>query len=208
LYGGTSAVPDNSITLQMKHTSTDALVSSVQANRIEKGIYSASFAITSSSDTGYLWDVWEVAGTQAHTGSVIIPKIYGSSDYNPYTNCITKITNLKSAYSTDEKAARFKLFVRLKDWLPNNYTVASGDIENLIIENAFYKLFRVYDNEEIIAYGTGSDSYTRMSHDVSGNYFDLDISLLESDRMYGLKFIYKINDTYKEQKQIFKFRVE
>ena len=206
LYSGTTSAPNN-IQLTLKHKTTNTNITSVTATRVEKGIYSATFAITSSTDTDYLWDVWEVGGKQVHTGTVIIPKDYGSSNYNPYANCVTKITNLKSEYSRDE-VARLRLFVREKDWSPNVYTVANTDIENKIIENAYYKVFRLYDNLNVINFGTSSvTEHTRLSHDVSGNYFDLDMSLLEKDKMYGIKFVFKVNDEYQEQSEVFKFRI-
>ena len=64
----------------------------------------------------------------------------------------------------------------------------------------------------VIAFGTGSDdkNCTYLSYDVSGNYFDLDISLLERGYMYGIKFAY-YNDSigsWMEQPETFKFRVE
>ena len=49
-----------------------------------------------------------------------------------------------------------------------------------------------------------------MSYDVSGNYFDLDMSMLEADYMYGIRFAYYNNSigSYVEQPEVFKFRVE
>ncbi len=44
---------------------------------------------------------------------------------------------------------------------------------------------RLADNLEVISYGTGSDLETQLSYDVSGSYFDLDMSLLEPGYMYG-----------------------
>jgi hypothetical protein len=168
------------------------------------GIYSASFAITGNHTT--LFDVWYKGGVQYHTGT-INPKTLNSSAHNPYTKCVSKITNLKSEYSTQE-TARFRLFVRNKDWSPTIYTKAYSTIENKIIENAYYKVFRIYDGLDIINYGTASTTqHTRLSHDVSGNYFDLDMSMLEEDYMYGIKFAYRVNDVYQEQPETFKFRV-
>ena len=66
----------------------------------------------------------------------------------------------------------------------------------------------MHDNEEIISYGTGSDKHTKLSYDVSGSYFDLDMELLESGYMYGIKFIFNYNGKYTEQEEEFKFRVE
>jgi hypothetical protein len=74
------------------------------------------------------------------------------------------------------------------------------------------------DDYEIISFGTGSatqpqadgtaGSYTRLSYDISGNYFDLDMSLLQAGYEYALKFAYYLNGSYREQKEVFKFRVE
>tara|TARA_R110000824_G_scaffold5670_8_gene26081 strand:+ start:2693 stop:4291 length:1599 start_codon:yes stop_codon:yes gene_type:complete len=206
IYGGTATAP-NTTQLTLKHSSTDDDITSVAATRIEKGIYSASFAISSSVDTTYLWDVWEVSSTQVHTGTVITPLDYGSSDYNPYAKCVSKITNLKPEYNTKE-TARFRLFVRDKDWSPTIYTKAYSTVQNKIVENAYYKIFRVYDKLDVVNYGTASTTqHTRLSHDVSGNYFDLDMSMLEEDYMYGIKFLYRINDVYQEQPETFRFRV-
>ena len=49
-----------------------------------------------------------------------------------------------------------------------------------------------------------------MSYDVSGNYFDLDMSLLESGYEYGIKFSFYDNglNSWVEQPDVFRFRVE
>jgi hypothetical protein len=47
-----------------------------------------------------------------------------------------------------------------------------------------------------------------MSYDKDGNYFDIDISMFESDYSYGIKVAYKLNNRYEEQPELFKFRVE
>jgi hypothetical protein len=100
------------------------------------------------------------------------------------------------------------VFTRKKNWSPTIYTVANSEIETDIIDSAFYRIIRTVDNLEVIAYGTGSDQQTKLSYDVSGNYFDLDMNLLESGYMYDLKFAYYLNGVYKEQPETFKFRVE
>ena len=206
LYSGTTSTP-NTTQLTLKHAATNLDVTSVTSTRISTGIYSASFALTSSADTTYVWDVWEIGGAEVHTGSAFIePRALNASSVNNIKNYRTKITNLKSEYSTDEKA-NFRVFVRAQDWTPTIYTVASADAENLIIEDAYFKLFRVQDSFDIINYGTGSTQHTRLSHDISGSYFDLDMSILEPDYMYGIKFLYKVNDSYQEQPEIFKFRI-
>jgi hypothetical protein len=69
---------------------------------------------------------------------------------------------------------------------------------------------RVSDNLEVIPYGTGSLIHTGLSYDVSGSYFDLDINMLESGYSYQMKLTYydSITNSWKEQPETFKFRVE
>ena len=76
--------------------------------------------------------------------------------------------------------------------------------------SASYRIYRVVDNLEAVGYGTGSDKSTYLSYDVSGNYFDLDMSLLQSDYAYGIKLSYYNGSSgdWVEQPEDFKFRVE
>ncbi len=76
------------------------------------------------------------------------------------------------------------------------------------MEDTYYKVFRIADDLEVIKYGTGSLNETRLSYDKDGSYFDLDMSLLEPGYAYGLKFVYYINNAYREQPETFKFRVD
>ena len=105
--------------------------------------------------------------------------------------------------------ATFRLYVRPKNWNPNLYTVAQTQVETTPIEKAYYKLNRVVDNFEVISYGTGSgnESYTQLSYDASGNYFDLDMSMLQSGYNYQLSFLFNLAGEYSEQRAKFKFRV-
>jgi hypothetical protein len=168
------------------------------------GIYTASFAITSSDAT--LFDVWFTGSTEFFTGS-FKPQSYTPNledRTEPYFN---KITNLKPTYNRLEKP-RLRVFARPKRWQPTIYTVASVDVENTIVEDAYYKIFRIEDNIEVVSYGTGTMKYSRLSYDVSGNYFDLDMSPLEAGYSYGIQLAYYLQGQYKEQAEIFKFRIE
>ena len=101
-----------------------------------------------------------------------------------------------------------RLYTRLKDWSPTIYTVASQAIQNDVVKNSYYKIVRLVDDLEVVSYGTGSLKYTKLSYDVSGSYFDLDMSLFESGYAYGIKFMFEINGKYREQPETFKFRVD
>ena len=179
--------------------------SNVSGGLVTTGIYSASFAYTGSATT--IYPVWHSGSTEYHTGSAITVNTLLASNVNPNPKHVTKITNLKPIYDRDENA-RFRLYARQKDWSPTIYTKASANIQTEIIEDAYFKIFRVIDDLEVVPYGTGSLNHTRLSYDISGSYFDLDMSLLEADFAYGIKFVYYINSAYHEQEEIFKFRVE
>ena len=124
---------------------------------------------------------------------------------------VTNISNMKAEYSRSE-VGRFRLYTRLKDWSPTIYTVANNTIETTTIEQSYYKIFRVVDDETVIDYGRGtattSNDHTKLSYDMSGSYFDLDMSQLEAGYMYGIKLLFVINGEVKEQSEVFKFRVE
>ena len=183
------------------------------------GIYTASVALTASgTPLETVYDVWFQGGdsiadaTQAtvqfKTGS-IKPEVLDSYSIAPSDKYVTNITNLKQTYSRKE-TARFRVYTRHKNWSPTIYNVASTAIENYPIESGSYKVFRVIDELDVVPYGTGSRLHTGMSYDVSGNYFDLDMSMLEAGYMYGVMFTYYNNSIkgWVEQPEIFKFRVE
>ena len=97
----------------------------------------------------------------------------------------------------------------MKNWSPNLFTVAQSKPENIIIEDALYKVFRVSDDLTVIDYGSGSTKHTQLSYNVSGNYFDLDMSVFEPNYQYGIKFSFYNTylSSYVEQPYVFKFRV-
>jgi hypothetical protein len=68
----------------------------------------------------------------------------------------------------------------------------------------------VLDAYDAIPHGTGSDLHTVLSHDISGNYFDLDMSLLQPGYEYAIRFAFYDSALldWVEQDQMFKFRVE
>jgi len=178
----------------------------VTGGHVSTGIYSASVAIDTTEN--FLYDVWHNdLGTQYTTGSKFSVFDFEADVQVGIGDYVSSITNLKPKYS-DSESARLRLFVRDRDWNPTIYTVATTNIASNVIEDAYWKLIRVQDNETIIDYGTGSLNHTRMSYDRDGNYFDVDMSMLEKGYSYALKFVYKINDRYDEQSETFKFRVD
>jgi hypothetical protein len=200
---------------------TTAVPTVITGGYVSTGIYSASFAATASTTPlTKMFDVWHLdggskLGAQIFTGS-FEPKVFKSSTENVPNSYVININNLKPSYNNNE-VARFRVFTRLKDWSPTIYTKAVAKVENYILDNMYFKLNRTIDDENIIPYGTGSSSpetlgtnssYTRLSYDISGSYFDLDMSMLESGYMYYVQIAYYDNNSYKQFNQTFNFKVE
>ena len=174
---------------------------------VSTGVYSASFALETTASE--VFDRWfnSALTTCYHTGSITIDQ-YEAQDYDVTNNYVISLINGKPNYTTSERA-RFRFFIRNKDWNPTIYTVATSEVPTLTIESASYKIVRASDNTRAIDYGTGSTLHTMLSYDVSGNYFDLDMSVLEPDYKYQiyLSFFDSQTNSWKEQKQSFNFRV-
>ena len=175
------------------------------------GIYTASVALTSAKQPlTRVFDIWssEAGGTEYHTGT-IDPIVLELQPQNDSTRYVSKITNLKPIYAANE-TVRFRVFTRQKDWDPNIYTRAISTVTPLIIDSGSYAVERIVDGFNAIPFGTGSDMHTQMSFDVSGSYFDLDMSMLEPGYSYKIKFSYYNGSVaaWREQPETFRFRVE
>ena len=184
----------------------------VTGGYVSTGIYSASVAITSSvTPITTLYDVWW-SGSYAKAGQLFTGSI-SPSVLSPLVDTrepfyFINITNLRNKYSPRE-TARFNLYVRNKYWSPTIYTKASQDVQSTAIVSASYRVVRTLDSYEAISHGTSSNNCTGLSYDVSGNYFNLDMDLLQPGYEYAIKFaFYEAElDTWNEQDKAFKFRV-
>jgi len=191
---------------------------------VSTGIYSASFAITGTYALETIYDVWFTGShvtsadsgdpngsiVQFHTGS-IKTNVYQASSINPNGKYVVSMPYLKNRYSNDE-TERFRIYVRNKNWSPSVYSVAESTPQTLTIESASFQVTRTVDQRVVIPYGTASSDNlcTMMSTDVSGNYFDLDLSMLEPGYTYGLQYSFYEDSvgSYRQQPYLFKFRVE
>lgn len=213
IYSGSSAPSGNPLSLvQPGGTSATSVAAGIlrENGATITGVYTASFASTSSLDT--VFDVW-------HTGSggsrinfytaSYEPKTFGTIDGLYREEYITSITNLEDSY-TQGQTPNLRVFARKKNWNPNIYTVATADTLPDVIEDSYYRVHRVIDNLEVIPFGTGSANnyFSRLSYDVSGNYFELDTSCLEPGYAYGITFAYYLQGEYVEQPEVFKFKIK
>ena len=218
IHSGTSGPSSHALHLPKGGGVYDISPQYITGGYAATGTYSASFATTSSvASSTYLYDVW-LSGAAAqlhditsptfyHTGAAITPKTFEASNKSPDQTYYTSIKNLRDTYVSNE-TARFRVYTRAKDWNPTLHTVASTDIETTMVESASFKVYRLIDDMDIVPYGTGSDMHTQLSYDMSGSYFDLDMSMLQPDYAYGIKLVYRVNGKWVEQPQSFKFRVE
>lgn len=189
----------------------------VQATNPATGSYQA--AITCDTTKSTIYDMWYAASAGAadestwtviHKGAIDVkqrtPELKTKKD-----RYVFSITNLKKSYSRSEQP-RFRVYTRLKDWSPTIYTVARGSLQNKIVDNVYFKIFRVVDDEVLFDYGRGTattnSDHTLLSYDSEGSYFDFDMSLLEAGYMYGIRFMTSIDGELREQEEIFKFRVD
>ena len=203
------------VTLPVDHTNVNTGATTyITASRHEKGIYKATFSCDNTGSTFY--DVGQKSTgnggariyTALVTGSGFTLKDLSAGFYFDDPKYNIKITNLKPAYSVDEKIT-FRVYMRNKNFQPNIYTVASNTAPVHFFRNGYYRLDRVADNHNVIAYSTGSTpSYSSLSYDVSGSFFDLDMSILEPNYLYQISFLQKDGNNYIEQKEKFKFRVD
>lgn len=198
--------------LQLVQDGTHVLSSSptvVTGGYVSTGIYSASVAITSAATpVATLYDVWFSGSVQYSTGS-LSPIVLKPSAIAPTNDYFASITNLRSTYRADE-TARFRVYTRQKDWSPTIYTRAVATPQVEVVESGSYEIYRVIDDYKAVPYGTGSTKHTVMSYDASGSYFDLDMGMLETGYMYGIKLAFYNEDIgeWTEQPETFKFKVE
>lgn len=197
--------------VQVIDPSTGTSVDFIQAVRVSKGVYRASFIMDGVSDGVY--ERWYVsADGELDKKDIISTALKLVTPPVPTSTTKTEeyiynITNLKTSYSKQEKP-RFRIYARLKDWSPTIYTVASKALENETVDKLYYQIFRVADEEVVIDFGIGGQEHTLTSYDKDGNYFDFDMSMLEAGYMYAIKLATCLNGEILEHKEIFKFRVD
>ena len=194
-----------------------------EADNLSEGVYSIEVSIDES--VPYIYDRWYVAPEGDSDSSlwevvsegVIKLEKRISSESLESSECVVNIKNIKSSYLSSE-APIFRVHTRLKDWSPTIYKVASKDVESLPVDKMYYKIIRTIDDSVVVDYGIGTDNgnedHTLTSCDGSGNYFSLDMSILEPGYMYGIKLAIQrgtpgsLDYELAEQPEIFKFRVD
>tara|TARA_Y100000114_G_C11754642_1_gene326219 strand:- start:408 stop:2387 length:1980 start_codon:yes stop_codon:yes gene_type:complete len=219
LYSGTSAGPvskgasnDGIKFIKPAEGSPAASTTAANSVRISKGIYEATVCVTGAlpASEPFLYDVWSVGSTEVLTGSAISPITYRPSQVATDVKYVTSMPNLEKEYNQSQ-TVRLRLYARQKGWSPNIYNKVVSKPENYIIASASYRVLRVIDDFEVIPYDFKSTNTqcSHLSYDVSGNYFDFSMNILEPGYQYAFKFSFYdgYTDSYVEQAKEFKFRV-
>ena len=181
-------------------------------SHVSTGIYSCGVCLTgATSNLSKIYDVWanDTAGTTEYFPGSITPKDFASQGFRTSKKYVLSMPSLQEQYYKGETAL-MRLYIREKNWSPNIYNVANAtSIPSTLIESASFQLKRSVDSEVVVPYGTGSLKHTGLSYDVTGNYFKLDTSYLESGYQYELSYTFFTEDSnsYVEQPYRFKFRV-
>lgn len=169
------------------------------------GEYTASFALQTTASI--LYDRWyDSNGVCLFTGSFTVKQHGNSHQWAEEHKFVNKITNLKSTYSPHETGS-FRVFTRHKNWMPTVYTVATTTAEPTIVRDAHFRVYRINDDHEVVAFDTSSNS-TKMSYDMSGSYFELPMNIFEPGYMYAIKLMFNHDGDWKEQPETFKFKVK
>ena len=204
IYSSSAGEP-TSTRLRIKDSSNN-YADSVTATQVETGVYKARLQVV--EDLSTLHDVWSLGSTQIHTGTINTVSL-GTAVHAREPTYYINITNLQNSYAQDQ-TARFNVYVREKNWNPTIYTKAIASAPTITIPSASYRVIRTFDNLEVVAHDTGSGLLaTGLSYDVSGNYFDFDMKLLQPDYEYGFKVAFYDEElsSWQEQNELFKFRV-
>ena len=204
IYSSSAGEP-TSTRLRIKDSSNN-YADSVTATQVETGVYKARLQVV--EDLSVLHDVWSLGSAQIHTGTINTVPL-GTALHAREPTYYINITNLQNNYAQDQ-TARFNVYVREKNWNPTIYTKAVASAPTITIPSASYRVVRVFDNLEVVAHDTGSGLLaTGLSYDVSGNYFDFDMKLLQPDYEYGFKVAFYDEElsSWQEQNELFKFRV-
>jgi hypothetical protein len=148
----------------------------------ETGVYKATVTLPTSAST--IYDVWSEDGTEVVTGSITVLS-QDPSGIPSVSDLVVSTLNNQDVHSASQ-TSRFYFYIREKDWSPNIHTVATSRPDSKVYDNLKFKISKVVTDEVIFDYNM-TDGSTTLSYDSNGNFFDLDISMLEPNYVYEIK---------------------
>ena len=161
---------------------------------VTESLSNISSTVTDGSDSNY------------HTGSIDVKSATALSSA-PDNHLVVSVSNNRSFHYT-EQTSRFYFYIRQKNWSPAIFTTATTTPTTEVFENLHFKIIKVVTDETIFDYDTTNNS-TLLSYDSRGNYFDLDIGMLEPNYTYQIELsLYNVaTKTYEQLSFKHKFRV-
>lgn len=182
--------------------------SPITGGLVSTGIYSASLAVVTSGSIMYdRWLTTTSGSTAVHTGTICVLDAHYPTNTNNRQEYEINISNLDPVYTTDDYP-RFRVHTRLRNWNPTIYNVANAAPVVNIVDDLYWQIRRIADDKIVVPFGTGSLNETRCSYDISGSYFDFDMSNLEKGYTYQFEFAIKQNSRVVQHKNKFKFKVD
>ena len=160
----------------------NGILGSVTSTEVETGIYEATIALSTPFET--IVDTWSVDGTEVAQGSITVLQ-QAPSTTPSVSDLVVSVLNSQDVHYAGQ-TSRFYFYIREKDWSPNIYTVATSRPDSKVYDNLIYKISKVVTDEIIFDYDM-TDEATTLSYDSNGNFFDLDISMLEPNYVYEIK---------------------
>jgi hypothetical protein len=191
-------------TVRLQDSIGSASMSMVSASsRISVGIYKASFAPTSIGVSSSWADIW-YSGSAVYMTGTIQPLILTGSQVNPYGEFDVTVDNLKRVYGVDEKA-HLIVNVRLRDYVTHVGAIdtASLIMENEKMENMYYSIENDDSGEVIVPF----ESWTQLSYNKDGNYFDIFMNSFVPGFLYRIKFLIDNNNEEKIYDEDLLFKV-
>ena len=183
LRGVLTSLAPGPITVSLYETlGAAAIVTSVTPTEVSTGIYKAVVTPTTSANT--LYDVWSNNAVEVVTGSITVLS-QDPSGIPSVSDLVVSTLNNQDVHSAGQ-TSRFYFYIREKDWSPNIHTVAASRPDSKVYDNLKFKISKVVTDEVIFDYNM-TDGSTTLSYDSNGNFFDLDISLLEPNYVYEIK---------------------
>ena len=192
-------------------SSKEAEIDNFDVVEVSTGVYSVEVLLDTELEDVYM--EWTKGAIIFYSEEMEIKQVTPtvSSTVQEY---VIALTNMKASYlgrdpeeDRTTETARLRLYVRPKNWNPNIYTKVQEEVQNFVVEEMYYKVFRVADEFVIFDYDLDT-GHTKLSYDAEGNYFDFDMGMLEKGYSYAFQFMSVVNGEKREQPEVFKFRVD
>lgn len=152
------------------------------------GIYSATFALPSSSYSGSsFFDGWRLGGTSLMTGTFTFMTDGATVDAEP-PFLAAKVRNRKSEYVSDE-VVRFDVFFKRSTYLLPSVLTGTNIVRPYIVEKSYYAIENDATSQAVVPFGTGTDEPTRLSYDKDGNYFKFYMRNLHPGNVYRIMLL-------------------